>query len=126
MANFVRVGDQTDFVEGRGRAVDVAGKRVAVFRVGGSWYAIQDACPHMGASLADGRVRDGRVTCTWHDRSFDLATGASDKRSGGCARAFEITTDGDDVLVRPADPAPAPADDDDWVAFDPERHLRKE
>lgn len=136
MAEFLRVGARTDFPEGRGRAVSVAGSRVAVFHVGGCWYALQDACPHMGASLAEGSVRERRVTCAWHARSFDLATGESDARAGGCARTYEIRVEGDDVLVRPAgadraaaaerpDDAGDPGADDDWIAFDPERHLRK-
>ena len=40
------------------------------------YFAIDDMCPHMGASLADGFVEDGIVTCRWHYWRFRLADGA--------------------------------------------------
>ena len=48
---FVEVGRTADFPKNRGRAVDLDGKKVAVIRVEDRWFAIQDSCPHMGASL---------------------------------------------------------------------------
>jgi len=120
----IRVGTLADFPEGRGRAVDVEGKRVAVFRVKGRLHALQDACPHMGASLADGKIDSAGVTCRWHDRRFDLTTGESDNRSGACAKVYEIEVVNEDVFITPRSPnAPAPPDDD-WVTFDPDRHLK--
>jgi nitrite reductase/ring-hydroxylating ferredoxin subunit len=124
----IRVGKREDFPDGRGRAVDVAGERVAVFRSGDRWYALQDACPHMGASLADGALEGGRVVCDWHGRRFDLATGESDMRSGACARLFRIDVEGSDVYVEPrgSDRGGGPSSpDDDWEPFDPERHLKR-
>ena len=55
----MRVGDVARWVKGRGRQVDVAGVKVAVFWDGVRWMALADTCPHMGASLADGRLRRG-------------------------------------------------------------------
>jgi len=42
MAQFVKVGSRTEFedLEG-GKLVEVGGHRIAVFNVGGSYYAIQ-------------------------------------------------------------------------------------
>jgi nitrite reductase/ring-hydroxylating ferredoxin subunit len=40
------------------------------------------ACPHEGADLALGSVtQDGRITCPWHNLSFDCSTGQSPCRS---------------------------------------------
>ena len=75
MGDFVKVGKVDDFREGRGSVVRLDGKKVAVFKIGGRLQAVQDACPHMGASLADGRLEDGRVVCHWHGWSFDLESG---------------------------------------------------
>ena len=38
-------------------------------------YAIQDACPHMGASLAKGTLSKGRVICPKHKAQIDVKTG---------------------------------------------------
>lgn len=107
------------------RAGDTA---LAVFRAGDRWFALQDACPHMGASLADGALDGLHVTCRWHGWRFDLRDGQSNRREWARARVHAIRIDGDDVLVGPAtgpDPPPRPPDDEDWVPFDPDRHLKK-
>ncbi len=76
MLRFVDVAAIHDIPEGRGRAFAVAGRMVAVFRVGDGLQAIDDFCPHMGASLGDGWVEDGCVACPWHAWRFRLSDGA--------------------------------------------------
>jgi nitrite reductase/ring-hydroxylating ferredoxin subunit len=52
---------------------------VTVFRDGETCHATGSRCPHMGYPMDKGLVRDGVVTCAWHQWEFDLA-------SGGCWR----------------------------------------
>jgi nitrite reductase/ring-hydroxylating ferredoxin subunit len=62
--------------EGGLAAFTVAGKPVAIARVGGVLYAFDDTCTHRGCSLADGDL-DGRVvTCPCHAGELDVTTGA--------------------------------------------------
>lgn len=50
-------------------------KSLALFNVADHFYAIDDSCPHQGASLCGGRL-DGRVIqCCAHGLHFDLASG---------------------------------------------------
>ncbi len=51
-------------------------KDVAVFHDDGKFYAIDDMCPHAGASLSGGHVENGTVTCPWHAWCFRLTDGA--------------------------------------------------
>jgi nitrite reductase (NADH) small subunit/3-phenylpropionate/trans-cinnamate dioxygenase ferredoxin subunit len=76
MAEFQTVCRVEDLVEGEGRTVKAGGKLVAVFRVRDELFAIDDVCPHMGASLSAGYVENGIVTCPWHAWRFRLADGA--------------------------------------------------
>ena len=47
----------------------------SLFNVDGQFYAIDDSCPHQGASLCGGRL-DGRVIqCCAHGLRFNLASG---------------------------------------------------
>ncbi|HZT83620.1 MAG TPA: nitrite reductase small subunit NirD [Gemmataceae bacterium] len=76
MADFHTVCRAEDVPEGEGRTVEAGGKLIAVFRDGGNFYALDDMCPHMGASLAGGHVEAGVVTCPWHAWRFRLSDGA--------------------------------------------------
>jgi nitrite reductase (NADH) small subunit len=61
---------------GEGKAFDIGGWRVAVFRTrGGELYATQAACPHKGGPLADGIVGGGAVICPLHAYKYDLKSG---------------------------------------------------
>ncbi len=75
MADFQTVAQVGDIPDGEGRAYCVGGKLVAVFNVGGEYSAINDVCPHMGASLAAGYVEDNAVTCPWHAWRFCVKDG---------------------------------------------------
>ncbi len=76
MGRRITVGKSRDIPEGGSIVVDVAGKDVAVFHVAGAFHAVDDLCPHMGASLSGGFVEDGVVTCPWHFWRFRLSDGA--------------------------------------------------
>ncbi|WP_373651185.1 Rieske (2Fe-2S) protein [Schlesneria sp. DSM 10557] len=61
--------------EGEGRAFPLNGTLVAVFRRGGEFFAINDSCPHMGASLAAGYLEGCDVICPWHAWKFSVKDG---------------------------------------------------
>ena len=75
MGRFVGVARVGDLAEGESARVTAEGRAVALFLVGGRYHALDDACPHMGASLAAGWVEDGVVTCPLHFWRFRLADG---------------------------------------------------
>ena len=66
MPEFYTVCRETDLIPGTGKTVEVGGKLIAVFLDNGRYFAIDDVCPHMGASLAEGSLDLGIVTCPWH------------------------------------------------------------
>jgi nitrite reductase/ring-hydroxylating ferredoxin subunit len=52
------------------------GERLAcVRRADGGVDVVDDRCPHEGYPLSQGTVKDGVLTCKWHNWKFDLATG---------------------------------------------------
>lgn len=100
MSDFEIVGKVSDFEDGQGRAVPIEGRMVAVFRKGDEWFAIDDLCPHMGASLAEGHVEDHTVTCPWHAWRFCIKNGTWEDNPRVKVDCFEVIVEGDDVLVR--------------------------
>lgn len=70
-----RLAALADLPMGRGHRVEVAGHRIALFRIGDDVYAIGDRCSHAEASLSEGEVFDHTVECPRHGSEFDLVTG---------------------------------------------------
>jgi nitrite reductase (NADH) small subunit len=124
---FVRIGCVDEFREGRGKPVKLDGQVVAVFRTATGFFACGDSCPHMGASLADGRLIGTFVECAWHSWRFDTASGCSDMRSWATIPIYEVRVEGNDVFLRRPDP-PAPKEappEEPWEIWDPDKHLKK-
>ena len=87
------VAAAADLPPGSRRIVEVGGRSIGVFNVGGTFYALRNTCPHQGAPLCEGSVqgtalpsrpgehpwaRDGEILrCPWHGWEFDLTTGRS-------------------------------------------------
>ncbi len=58
------------------RRVELDGKGIMLFRQRGRVYAIGSVCSHAGGPLEKGKIRNGCVTCPWHDSVFDLRDGS--------------------------------------------------
>ena len=87
--------------EGEGRPFEVEGRMIAVILDGGTYHAIDDACPHQGAPLCDGLVMDGTVTCTWHGWRFRLEDGRwlDSPRSKLRVGTYPVRVEGDEIQV---------------------------
>lgn len=107
MSDFTTVAKVGDIPEGTGQAFPVAGRMVAVFNDGGKFFAIDDFCPHMGASLAGGHLDGGVVTCPWHAWRFSVCDGTWRDNPKLKIDAFEVRVEGDDVQVRVTEKNPS-------------------
>ena len=79
MAEFKKVASVTEIQPGTAKLVEIAGKKIAVFNLGGSFYGIDDVCPHRGGPLSEGPIEGESVVCPWHGSSFNIKTGAVEK-----------------------------------------------
>ncbi len=92
MAKYV-VGTIDDLAPGTRKIVDVAGRSIGVFNVGGELFALRNRCPHQSGPLCEGRLagfvessgpgdfrysRRGEILrCPWHAWEYDIRTGQS-------------------------------------------------
>jgi len=51
------------------------GHELAVYNIGGEFYATNNFCPHKGAPLAEGTLCGNVIECDWHGWQFDVRTG---------------------------------------------------
>lgn len=73
---FVTVAQVEDLPSGARIVVDVDNVWVAVFNVGGKFYAIEDLCTHDDGPLAEGDLIGLTIECPRHGATFSLETGA--------------------------------------------------
>jgi metal-sulfur cluster biosynthetic enzyme/nitrite reductase/ring-hydroxylating ferredoxin subunit len=101
MAEFVRVAAVGEVPDPGKTLVEVDGDMVALFHVGGVFYAIDDVCTHDGGPLADGELRDHKISCPRHGAKFDIRTGAAlSMPAVRATRAHDVKVDDGAVWVR--------------------------
>jgi 3-phenylpropionate/trans-cinnamate dioxygenase ferredoxin subunit len=87
------VGTVAEIPPGTRKLVEVAGRSIGVFNIGGTFFALRNRCPHQGAALCTGQLgsavtsqgpgdyevaRSGEILrCPWHGWEFDVRTGQS-------------------------------------------------
>ena len=90
-----------DIPEGEARMFSVAETMIAVFHVGGRFFALANECPHAGASLAHGIVEGDTVRCRIHYWRFSIRDGEYlDEDEANCnAKTFPLRIVGEEVQV---------------------------
>jgi nitrite reductase (NADH) small subunit/3-phenylpropionate/trans-cinnamate dioxygenase ferredoxin subunit len=75
MAELRRVADVKSIPSGSAAIFDVGAKQIAVFNVGGGFYAIDNICPHRGGPVGEGSLHGTTVSCPWHGAQFEVTNG---------------------------------------------------
>jgi nitrite reductase/ring-hydroxylating ferredoxin subunit len=125
MARYV-VAEAGEIPPGGRKIVEVAGRSIGIFNIGGEFFALRNRCPHQGGPLCEGKTwgalvadrpgefhysRPGEIlTCLWHGWEYDIRTGQS-----WCAperlrvRRYEVAVEaGAEIVAAPDPDAPAP------------------
>jgi nitrite reductase (NADH) small subunit len=104
-----------DLAPGERLVVDLAGRSVGVFNVGGSFYALHNRCPHRGGPLCLGPITgltrsteefdylygdEGRILrCAWHGWEFEIESGRAVADPRMRAKTFPVTLEDGEVVV---------------------------
>jgi 3-phenylpropionate/trans-cinnamate dioxygenase ferredoxin subunit len=100
MADFVKVAKTSDLPPGERIVVEIDDLYIAVFNVGGEFYAIEDVCTHDDGPLAEGELDGYEIECPRHGARFDIRTGKVLSFPAVVdVPWFEVKVEGDDVLV---------------------------
>ena len=99
MADFEKVARRGEIPDGQGKTVEIGGRAIALFNVGGKFHAIDNTCLHRGGPLGEGHVKDNVVSCPWHMWGFDVTTGLCTVNPEFKVETFTVKVDGDDLLI---------------------------
>ena len=99
---FYRVASIAEIPSRTGRTFQIGKQDIALFNVDGEFRAVNDFCPHRGASLGEGFLDPSgtRVLCPWHLFDFCLLTGESETAPGMKVSTYEVKVEGEDIFVR--------------------------
>ncbi len=101
-AEFVPAATVEEVPPGTSKVITVEGRRIALFNVNGTFYAIDDTCTHEEASLAAGAVHGEVVTCPKHGSRFHIPTGRVLSLPAVVpASTYEVKVEAGQVLVLP-------------------------
>jgi nitrite reductase/ring-hydroxylating ferredoxin subunit len=105
----------SDIPPGGRRIVEIEGRSIGVFNVGGRFYALRNGCPHRGGALCEGRIggtvletddrsyrygREGEILrCAWHGWEFEIATGRALVDPAVRARTYPVSIEHGDVVM---------------------------
>lgn len=94
------VGERSSVSPGRPLCVQVDGRSIAIFDVGGACLAVDDECTHAGGNLSEGEVDGSVVTCPWHGARFELSTGAVLAGPAGSAvKSYPVRIEGSAIWL---------------------------
>jgi len=99
MADFVRVARASEVPSGTGKIVVANGQTIALFNVGGTFYALSNTCLHRGGPIAEGDLDGTTVACPWHGWEYDVRTGQNLVNPTARLKTFAVRADGDEILV---------------------------
>jgi nitrite reductase/ring-hydroxylating ferredoxin subunit len=75
MPELVKVCPASEVADGSVKSFEVGNNVIAVYNLGGTYYATDNECTHGAASLADGILEDDIIECTLHFGAFNVKTG---------------------------------------------------
>ncbi len=100
MSKFVKAATKSEIADQSVKLLNIEGKRIALFNLGGEFYALDDTCPHASGPLSEGSIEGEDVECPWHGSRFNIKTGevTAPPADENVAR-YNVRVTGDDIEV---------------------------
>lgn len=75
MINWIDVCAANALADTENILFDVEGTEVAIFKIEGQFYAIENSCTHDGVEIASGKLDGDEIICPRHGSRFCVKTG---------------------------------------------------
>lgn len=105
--NYVKVAETSQISPGNKLKIALENKEILLVNIQGTYYALNNKCPHMGGSLYDGTLEGNSIICPRHHSRFDLTTGESIEGPKILlmrfkvknAESYPVKLEGNDILI---------------------------
>jgi len=99
-SDYISVIKADEIKEDSMKLVTVVGRSVLLIKHGEAVYGITSRCPHMGCSLATGKLKEYIITCPCHDWSFDVRNGEYQNNKAIKLMTHECKIENGEVYVK--------------------------
>ena len=100
MSELVKVCPTSEVADNSVKSFEVGNNVIAVYNVGGTFYATDNECTHGAASLAEGILEDDIIECTLHFGAFNVKTGEAVQAPCFTAlRTYKVAVQDGQVMV---------------------------
>jgi nitrite reductase/ring-hydroxylating ferredoxin subunit len=89
----------SELAESRPAMFEIEGKRLCIIKQKEKVFAVDDRCPHQGASLSEGYCEKNHIVCPWHHYAFNLHNGRQADDWGDYVDTFPVEIRPDGVFV---------------------------
>jgi nitrite reductase/ring-hydroxylating ferredoxin subunit len=98
MSELIKVARTDQLPAGEPKLCTVEDRRIALFNIDGTIYAIDNHCTHRDGPVGAGELKEGMITCPWHGWRFNVTTGHC-LEGGANLRCYPVRVEGSDLLV---------------------------
>lgn len=100
-SNWILVGPPESLAPGARKLVFLQGGPSAiVFNVGGQFFAMENSCPHAGASMAGGPCVEHIISCPSHGLRFDIRNGQCTASASLRIPTYEVVMEDKQLWLR--------------------------
>lgn len=101
---WVAAAKVAEIAPGAMKQAEVADKNLAIYNLGGTFYATDNECTHAYALLTDGNIDGEVIECPLHGGAFEIKTGKGLGAPIFCdLRCYPARVNGDTIEVNVAD-----------------------
>ncbi len=100
MEGYIEICAERDVPKTEPLIVEVDGTPIAICRVGDNFFALEDVCPHQGASFEGGEIEDGILTCPLHGWRMNIATGQSLEAATLRNKTYDVKVEGGKIFLK--------------------------
>jgi 3-phenylpropionate/trans-cinnamate dioxygenase ferredoxin subunit len=109
MSREVVVGVAGELAPGQRKLAFIDGRSIVLFNIDGTLHALDNACPHNGASLAGGQLEGCMLRCPAHGLRFDVRTGCMAAPGGLSVTTFPVAIVDSKMVVSLDEPPATPS-----------------
>lgn len=100
MGTYIQIAHVSDLTENSSKLIEINNSEIALVHSGEGYYAISNACTHVGGPLCEGLISGDKITCPWHGARFDFKTGkASSGPTRGDLKCYAVRVVDDNIEI---------------------------